>query len=184
MAKKESAEALAQDLQRLTGLHDELKSGIASIEREVALLEERDMECARRTFRGEDLRKERTKLQETRTAKLAALDVARRDLAILEAELARVEAEHARAARAAEEAAVPRLATALEAATAALTGTIREALQEPAARLQQLEVRHADLGRRWEALYDRDYTGGSGLTRLGHAVRALQATLEAIGGPR
>lgn len=171
MGKKEStAEALAHDLARLRGLHEELKSGITSIEREVALLEERDMECARRGFRGEDVRKERGKIQETLAAKRAALDVARRDLGILEAELARVEVDHTAAQRQADEEMVARLIREIDAEAATLAAEFREAAAALGARLQGTEVKHQHVLEIWEDLGRGEYLGSRLVRQLRHLV--------------
>jgi len=179
MAKKESttAEALAEDLARLRGLHGELKSGITSMEQEVALLEERDIEAARRTFRGEDLKKERTKLQEILAAKRAALDVARRDLGILEAEFHRVEQEHAAAQRQADEEMVARLIREIDAEAAALAAELREAATALGARLQGTEGKYQRVLDLWEDLGRGEYLGSRPVRQLRHLLDQIVAGL-------
>ena len=145
MAKQASTvEGLVQDLQRLKGLHEEAKGRITGLEREVALLEERDRELARRGFQGEAVGKERAKLHETLDAKGRELKRETQDLGILEQELQRVEAEHQVAQRQADEACAEAGAQRRQAGLVVVAREIREALAGVVSRLEELFAEHQD----------------------------------------
>lgn len=172
MAKTQeaTAEGLAQDLQRLRGLHAEKVERIGALEGEVRLAEARDAELARKEFAGEDHRKERVKVDELRT--LRGRERARElaDLALLAGELQRVEADLTVAERQAQVARHAAGGLELRAGTAALAAELREILSPLLPKLSALEALHEEVRHLEANLYKTEFLGGQALVRLRHSV--------------